>query len=71
MRAAILASVLLSTGACTDMHQAALAVARDRVQTFNDSEAAVFSSVPCAMTIGAYWRLPSEKRRAINSLCGE
>ena len=71
MRAAILASVLLSTGACTDMHQAALAVARDRVQTFNDSEAAVFSSIPCAMTIGAYWRLPSEKRRAVDALCGK
>ena len=62
---------LLSLGACTDMHQAALAVARDRVQTFNDSEAAVFSSVPCAMTIGAYWRLPSEKRRAVDALCGK
>ena len=67
----ILLTLLLSTGACTDVHQAALAVAKDRVQTFNDSEAAVFSAVPCAMTIGAYWRLPSEKRRAINALCGE
>ena len=67
----ILITLLLSLGACTDVHQAALAVARDRVQTFNDSEAAVFSSVPCAMTIGAYWRLPADKRRAINALCGE
>lgn len=57
---------------CTDAQQAGLAYAESAAQGFKNSEAKVLMLAPCAMSVGAYWRvLNSSERRAVNTLCGE
>lgn len=64
----ILALTLLLSG-CADFGPYTYA-AIEKKKEYSDTEAAVFSQGPCAMTVGALLRnFPPEKRAAILYLC--
>ncbi len=46
------------------------AEALDRAQEVNDDAARALTVAPCAMTVGAYNRLPQTHRIAVDLLCG-
>ena len=71
MRVLIVASLLLLLG-CTAEHRAALAYADEQAKQLSETEAQVLMRAPCAMRIGAYWRVLSEQQRAaVDALCGK
>jgi len=67
----ILFTTLVLTG-CSTEHRAALNYAADQAKNFSDTEAKILLRAPCAIRIGAYWRVLDEgQRSAVNKLCGK
>ena len=65
---AILSVLLL--GACSPAHDAMMGAAIEARRDLADREARLSLVMPCAMTLGAYFRLPPMQRRAAEALCG-
>lgn len=69
--AAAIAALGLLAG-CSTEHRAALDYAGEQVKAFKDTEAMILLRAPCAISIGAYWRVLDEGQRgAVNKLCGK
>lgn len=71
MRYAGLLASFLIISACTAEHRAALEYANEQAKAFKDTEAAIFLKAPCAMSVGAYWRLTEAQRNHVDGLCGK
>ena len=70
MRTTISLALLLALTVCEGFTDYAY-IAIEKKKQYSDTEAAVFSQGPCAMTVGAYFRnFSAAKRQAIAQLCG-
>jgi len=64
--------MLLFLSGCTAEHRAALSYVEDQAKAFKDTEAMILLRTPCAISIGAYWRVLDEgQRTAVDKLCGK
>lgn len=64
-----LALLITATG-CTAAQQGALSAAAQKRMAFNDTKANVALLGVCDITVGAFFRQPPSRQRAIEAVCG-
>lgn len=61
---------LIALTGCNAAQQAAIDAAVQQRKAVADQEAELSLVLPCGMTVGAFFRLSVNQRRAVEALCG-